>query len=109
MLLKDVQKPNRKDVLREYNMEKMDYAKFEYCTRLINLINNYWLVWSEADKAEDYHPRFNKELMKEREKYMLRLDPQLEDNEPPTPYWQPDWENDNLFNKSEEITEWVKE
>lgn len=77
MLLKDVPKPNRKDILREYNMKEMDYAKFMYCTRLINLINNYWLAWSE-------------------------------DDEPPTPYWKPDWENDNLFNKSEEIPEWVK-
>ena len=109
MLLKDVPKPNRKDVLREYNMKEMDYAKFMYCTRLINLINNYWLAWSEDDKAEDYHPRFNEELMKEREKYMLRLDPEPEDDEPPTPYWKPDWENDNLFNKSEEIPEWVKD
>ena len=39
---------------------------------------------------------------------MMRLDSETEDNESSTPYWQPDWENDNLFTKSTEIPEWIK-
>lgn len=91
MLMKDAPKPNRVDVMRELDMEFMDYAKLMYCTRLINLINNYWLAWSEDDKVEDYHPRFNKEIMKKREASMIKLDPEPEDLEPSTPYWVPDW------------------
>ena len=76
-------------------MDKIDYAILMYKTRLITLIDTYWAAWSEDDKAEDYHPRFNKEIMKEREKSMLRLDPEPEDDEPPKPYWyeKPEFKN----------------
>lgn len=97
MLMKDMPKPNRQDVLDKYNMKVMDYATLVYSTRLINLINCYWVAWSENDRAEDYHPRFNEELMKEREKTMIKLDYEPEDDEPPAPYWVPDWENGCLF------------
>lgn len=86
LLMKDMPKPNRQDVLEKYNMKVMDYSMLLYSTRLINLINNIWVAWSEEDKAEDYHPRFNKELMKEREKTMIKLDYEPEDDEEPTPY-----------------------
>ncbi len=77
----------RTDVKQKYNMEKLDYAMIMYKTRLISLTDKYWAAWSEDDRVEDYHPLFNKEIMKEREKSMLRLDPEPEDDEPHTPYW----------------------
>jgi len=87
MLMKDMPKPNRKDIMQEYNMgNAIDYAKLVYCTRLINMINSYWVAWSENDKAEDYHPRFNPDILRERDSYSIKLDPEPEDNEPPTPY-----------------------
>ncbi|MBO5389212.1 MAG: hypothetical protein J6A59_13995 [Lachnospiraceae bacterium] len=90
LLMKDMPKPNRIDVLKKYNMKVMDYATILYSTRLINLISTTWAAWSEDDKVEDYHPRFNEEIMREREKTMLRLDPEPEDDEPPAPYWKPE-------------------
>ena len=37
---------------QKYNMKEIDYAKFMYYTRLINMLSNYWLAWSEDDKAD---------------------------------------------------------
>lgn len=102
LIMRTMPPPYRKDVLRKYNMKKMDYAMLMYCTRLINLIDTHWMAWSENDKAEDYHPRFNKELMKEREKYMVKLDPEPEDILPSTPYFT-FTEKDTMFYSEENI------
>lgn len=86
MLLKDMPSPNRTDVKKKYNMDKIDYAMLMYCTRLISMINSYWVAWSENDKAEDYHPRYNEEILKERDSYNIEIDHEPEDDGPSTPY-----------------------
>lgn len=94
MLLKDTPQPNRKDIIEKYGVNGViDYAKFMYSTRLINMINTYWLAWSENDKAEDYHPLYNKDILKERDSSSIVIDPEPEDLEPKEPYWQPDIKN----------------
>lgn len=71
---------------REYGFDKVDYAIVMYRTRLITLIDTYWAAWSEEDKAEDYHPRFNAELMKQRFEGQIEIDPEEEDKYPMPPW-----------------------
>ncbi len=56
--------PDRgKEFLQRLGIDKYDTMTLAYMTRGIQLIDNMWLAWSEDDKAEDYHPKFNSELM----------------------------------------------
>ena len=75
--------PTRKDVLNRLQLDRMWYDQLMYRTRLIRFTDNYWLAWSEHDKIEDYHPRWNKEILKEHDKYILHLDPEPDDIETP--------------------------
>lgn len=85
MLLYGTPPASRIDLIEKYNMRKQfDYAKFMYCTRLITMTNDYWLAWSDNDKAEDYHPWFNPHILAERTKHCLRIEPEDEDID--TPY-----------------------
>ncbi len=49
-------------ILRVYNIERYDTAVMLYRSRGINYVRDDWFAWSEDDKIEDYHPRFNKAL-----------------------------------------------
>lgn len=50
---------------KKYGFDKVDYAYILYKTRLINSTHTYWAAWSEYDRAEDYHPAYNKKLEEE--------------------------------------------
>lgn len=97
MLLKDTPPPNRKDIIDYYGDKVIDYSKILYSTRLINLLTHYWVAWSEDDKAEDYHPLFNKDIMKRRMNSYIKLDWEPEDDEESQPYCEFDFEKDNMF------------
>lgn len=70
------------ELKKKYGFDKVDYAQIMYRTRTICLIDRYWMAWSPYDKVSDYHPLFNEELMKERFKDSIQLDPEEEDMEP---------------------------
>ena len=76
---------HRTDVKKRWGMDKIDYAILMYKTRLITLIDSYWVAWSEDDKAEDYHPRYNEKLMEKRFEGAIQIDPEPEDLEESTP------------------------
>lgn len=95
---------NRVDVLKRWNMPIMDYAQLLYRTRLITYVDNYWAAWSEEDKAEDYHPRFNKEIFEERYKDVSF---QFDDYEN-TPLWKPDFEKES-YDYHEDIEDEFKD
>lgn len=75
-----------KQLKDKYKFDKVDYAQILYRTRMITLIDTYWMAWSEDDKAEDYHPLFNKSLMEQRFEGQIQIDPEEEDNVPFPPY-----------------------
>ena len=55
--------PNRgKFMLDELGLKEYDTMEILYRTRGIQPKDDWWLAWSEDDKAEDYHPNFNKEI-----------------------------------------------
>lgn len=74
-----------KQLKDKYKFDKVDYAQIMYRTRLITLIDTYWVAWSESDRAEDYHPRYNEKLMEERFEDQIVIDKEEEDNEEPVP------------------------
>ena len=74
-----------KQLKEKYKFDKVDYAQIMYRTRLITLIDTYWVAWSESDRAEDYHPRYNEKLMEERFEDQIVIDKEEEDNEEPVP------------------------
>jgi hypothetical protein len=79
MLMKNVPSKNCPDVLEHYGLKEYDTAEIIYRTRGINLLDKTWLAWSKEDKAEDYHPLCNPELMKIRMKDMIQIeDPDIE-------------------------------
>lgn len=82
LIMRHMPPRHRLDVKRKYNMENIDYAILMYKTRLITLIDNYWAAWSENDKAEDYHPKYNQSLMEQRFEGCIQLDPEPEDEIP---------------------------
>lgn len=95
LLVTDKMPPRcRNDIKKKYGTPEVDYGVLLYCTRGINLLDNYWWAWSEDDKAEDYHPRYNEEIMKMQEEYMLHLDP--EPGEEKTPYINLDLTDEEL-------------
>lgn len=65
LLLKHMPPSSRKDVLIRHNMEQFDHPTLIYATRLITLLDDYWLAWDENERAEDIHPRFNDKLKQE--------------------------------------------
>lgn len=83
----------RTDIKKKYNMEIVDYAIIMYKTRLITCIDNYWAAWSEDDKAEEYHPKYNKDIMKARFEDSIKLDEDPEDKIM-TPYIKIDFEKE---------------
>lgn len=85
----------RPDIRKRWNMEIVDYAQLMYRTRLITCTDNYWAAWSEDDKAEDYHPNYNPEIMRERYSDVAFYDPDYEI----TPLYRPDYEKESLFYK----------
>lgn len=103
LIMQDMPKPNRKDIMKKYNMKVLDYAMIMYKTRLINMINSYWVAWSEDDKVEDYHPRYNEKLRGELDSYLIQLDPESEDNEQLVPYIKLDEQDDNLHSTPEDL------
>lgn len=96
-LFKGYPPPNRKDIIDYYGDKVIDYSKILYSTRLINLLTHYWVAWSEDDKAEDYHPLFNKDIMKRRMSSYIKLDWEPEDDKESQPYCEFDFEKDNMF------------
>ena len=74
IIMRTMPPPYRQDILKKYNFKVMDYGLMLYKTRLINLLDTYWMAWSEDDKVEDYHPRFNEYIDKERSKNRLQFD-----------------------------------
>lgn len=52
----------REDVKQRSGLDKYDSAMLMYKYRGIDMLNDYWFAWSENDKIEDYHPKFNKEI-----------------------------------------------
>ena len=53
---------NMQRILDAFNVERYDTAEMMYKTRGISYVRDDWFAWSEDDKIEDYHPRFNPEL-----------------------------------------------
>lgn len=56
----------RKFMSEELKNTEIDYAQLMYKTRGISLLNYYWFAWSKEERAEDFHPRLNEEIMSER-------------------------------------------
>lgn len=106
LIMRHMPPRSREDVKKKYNMKEIDYAMLMYKTRLITLIDTYWAAWSEDDKAEDYHPRFNEEIMEERMSDCIKIDPEPEDLEPRAPYW---YELDFLTGDMNEIVNDIPE
>lgn len=53
---------NMQRILDVFNVERYDTAEMMYKTRGISYVRDDWFAWSEDDKIEDYHPRFNPDL-----------------------------------------------
>ena len=56
----------REDVKRRSKLDRYDSAMLLYKYRGIDMLNNYWFAWSQDDKIEDYHPKYNKEIAEAR-------------------------------------------
>lgn len=75
----------RKRIRPNRGYKDYDEIKELGARRGANTLDNYWFAWSLQDRAEDWHPRFNKELMdkfhpdidamtyEEREKFLKSL------------------------------------
>lgn len=90
-----------KQLKDKYKFEKVDYAQILYRTRMINLIDTYWVAWSESDKAENYHPLFNTSLMKQRFDGQIQIDSEDEDNHSFPPYME--IQNGDMFETTKEL------
>ena len=88
ILLKNMPPASRKKTLKSYGLDRYDSAEIMYRTRGINLLDDFWLAWSENDKAEDYHPLHNKKILEERTKDMIKFT-----DDEPNPPWSWDLES----------------
>lgn len=49
-------------IIKAFGVSRYDTAVLLYKSRGIDYVRDDWFAWSEDDKIEDYHPRFNPEL-----------------------------------------------
>lgn len=102
ILLKNMPPASRTKTLRSHGLERYDSAELMYRTRGINLLDDFWLAWSEDDKAEDYHPLHNKKILEERTKDMIHF---VDDE--PNPPWS--WDSESCKETQRAIDEYNKQ
>lgn len=54
--------PPRPLLLEQAGLSEYDTMSLIYRTRGISYLDDIWLAWAPDDRAEDYHPRFNKDI-----------------------------------------------
>lgn len=53
---------NMDRILKTFKVDRYDTAEMLYKTRGIEFVRDDWFAWTEDDKIEDYHPRYNPEM-----------------------------------------------